>query len=567
MRTEPPGRTTPLALLAALLLGSLLPGAAFAEESWEKPVREAIADQDRELARTSPKQLINRYSGQLSRSDPNDVVTLYLLARAYGKAKDAQNAIVTYGDVLRIEPRLWYAWRDRAALRWEQKDAAGAEADLRQAVALKADFATALQDLATILMAPKRPAPEKGFEEAARLLARVLDVEPGNEKARFQLVNAYLALRRADDGLRELQPMLAREPNHPGLRLKRAELLAVKGRPEESFAEYKRLAVENPAAPEPLRGWLRTAQEARTFPADEGIWVLERLARLARDEERKAILAQVERIRREQAAPRPPEPTGPPTPEQLAALLRSPDEKTRRDVLSWLLARETAGYEFRGPLTAALVERAVRDEPSPTVRALALTVLGKTREELLAPVLRWALYDADADVRAKAADVLAELRSPASIPALLPSALGDPGLKDPAARDLVAVAAQAAIYWIAKVTPPPSDETPAARLVAFRAWWGDVGTRPVKLLAIDKVLAAPDTAPWFLLRPFVEDEDPAVWTRSWYAFKRVAAKATGNSPLEVWLRELPPNDATTLLPEKRAAYVTGMLAWWARRPS
>jgi cytochrome c-type biogenesis protein CcmH/NrfG len=573
-RARPRVQSVLAGALAGLALAVASPREVRAEEPWERPVREAVADQDRELARTSPKALVNRYSGRLVR-EPNDLPTLYLLARAYGKAKDPQNAIVTYGDVLKLEPRLWYAWRDRAALRWEQKDAAGAEADLRQAIALKPDFATALQDLATILLAQPGA---KGAEEATRLLDRVLNLEPGNEKARFQLVSAYLVLNRPDDGLRELQPMLSREPNHPGLRLKRAELLGAKGRFEEAFEEFKRLAAEKPGAQEPLRGWLATAKQAKTFQADEALWVdalwvLERLARLVSEAERKDILTEVARIRKRQAEPRPEAPAGPPKPEQLAAALRSGDARVRRDVLVWLLSRDV-GYEFEAPLKAALVERALRpgDEPEPANRSLALGVLGRTAQPGIAPIVRLALYDPDAVVRAKAADVLGELGAPASLAVLYDSAVGDPAIPDAALREMVAIAAQTAVYRIAQVPAPPSEETFAARVEAFRAWWKSPAARPKKLAAIEDVLKVEENeiaekAPWYVFRPFLEDEDPYVWTRTYYAFKNVASRATGESPLAAWLRALPAHDEKTLVPENRAAYLREMLAWWARKPA
>jgi tetratricopeptide (TPR) repeat protein len=552
------------AFLLLLVVGA--PRPAFAEEPWEKAIREAVVEQDKELARMSPKALINRYAGRLQR-EPNDLPTLYVLARAYGKAKSHDDAITTYGEVLKLEPRLWYAWRDRGALRWEKKDVAGAEADLRQAIAVKPEFPIALQDLATILLHQQAGSGGKGGEEAARLLNKVLELEPGNEKARFQLVNVYLALKRPDDGLRELQVLLSREPNNAGLRLKRAELLAAKGRYEEAFAEFKRLAVEKPSAQEPLWGWLRTAQQAGSSPEEEALWVLERLARLVSESDRKKLLEQVASIRKRQSQPRPDEPAGPPKPEQIAAAVRSSDEKVRREVLAWLVTRPV-GYQWPPVLTQALIERAVRgDEPVPQNRALALDILGRTGVVGLAPLLRWGLYDADPLVRAKAADVLGDLGAPASLGALYDSAVGDPGIKDAAAREVVAVAAQAAAYRVAKVPPPLSEESLSARVQAFRAWWRDPATRPKKLEAIENVLKAEESRPWYVLRPFVDDEDPYIWTRTYYAFKKVASHATGSSPLEAWLRALPVHDDKTLLPENRATVVREMLAWWAKKPA
>jgi HEAT repeat protein len=198
---------------------------------------------------------------------------------------------------------------------------------------------------------------------------------------------------------------------------------------------------------------------------------------------------------------------------------------------------------------------------------LALAMLGRTRNAVLAPVVRLALYDVDPDVRAKAADVLGELGSPSSIGVLFDAAVGDPSVRDAGAREMVGVAAQGAIYRIAEVSPPVGEEAFEARVAAFRAWWKDPATRAKKLAAIEDTLKVPDRAPWYLLRPFFEDEDPYVWTRTYYAFKKVASHAAGDSPIEVWLRSLPVHDEKTLVPDRREAFVQDMRAWWAKKPA
>ena len=523
-----------------------------AEAAWERPIRDGIVAQDREIARSGAKSVLRRLESQASREA--DVPTLYLLARAYGKAGDAASALTTYGDVLKQAPDCWFAWRDRGVLRAMGKDLKGAEEDLRRAVQVKPDYADALQPLGVLLVETKR------YDEGVRILQRVLDADPARESARMQIVEAWLEAGRPDDALREISPLLTRSPRDPGLRHVQGRVLAAKGDTAGALAVYKQLAIEFPDRDGPLRTWLGVAAKSGRLDPDETIWVLERLRRIVpKPEEKQAITEQIESIRRQMSAGQS-TPAGPPTPAALAAQVRDPDVARRRLALLYLLQAAKETLTLKGDLLLALVERLdpVR-EPAAGNRALALAVFERYASAEIAPVVRGSLRDPDGDVRCKAADVLRKADTPFATAALARHATG----QDAA----LATSARLAIYGIARVAPPYAEDTPEAQAVAFRIWWAGPDGRAAKTKAIAAVATAADLAPDELIFQFVIDEDPEVRAAAYRGLKALVPGAVGGSPRAAWMRTLPEVDEAGLRPDRRDAFLETMITWWEKRPS
>ena len=356
----------PLALALVTGLAALLgssPAVLADGPAWERPMRQGIADQDAEIARTSAKAVASRLESQSSRNR-NDLVVLYLLARAYGKDERRADAITAYGEALAIEPGCWFAWRDRGVLRWLAGDPRAAEQDLRQAATLSPRLIEALQPLGALLIEQKR------YAEGIVILTRALDVDPGLDSARLQIAEAFAAMGHPDRALLTVAQLLAKAPNDPTLRFARAKYLVARSEFGEAQKIFRQLAQENPNNARPLHGWIDAAMKAKTLDADEGVWVLERLRRLARTrEEQERITKQIDELRRQAAAAAaPPAPrTGPPGPEDLARALRAPEAKVREAVIFYILTETTPTFTITGDLTQALIEQlAVRqgDEPA-----------------------------------------------------------------------------------------------------------------------------------------------------------------------------------------------------------
>ncbi|MCC7140428.1 MAG: tetratricopeptide repeat protein [Planctomycetes bacterium] len=553
---RPRGARLALVLAATVLALGAVRSASAADAPgappWARAITDGVADQDREIAQRGAKAVMTRWANKAQRA--SDLVTLYLLARAYGKAGDAASALSTYTDVLRAEPRCWFAWRDRGVLRLLGKDRTGGESDLRQAVSLQPAYVDALQPLGDLLVDDKR------FEEGVRVLRAALDAEPGNDRVRLQLVAAYAEWGRPREAIATLDPLISRAPRDPGLRLLRARLVSETGDLAGAMAAMRQLATEAPDRQEPLRAWLGVAQKAGDVAPDDLLWVLERLRRLLTGDERKRLDVEIDKIRRQVASGGAAAPPAKPTPELIARQMRDADPKARERAMLWLVLAAKEDFVVGGDLLVALVERLDdRREPVATNRALALAVFERWSDPRLAPVVRTSLRDADGRVRCRAADALGSMGNLLAVPVLSVHAVG---------TDVeLATAARLAVYALAKTVAPEAEPTPEAQVVAFQTWWAGALARDVKLRAVDAVMGSADIAPYDVLYPLALDDDPAVWTVAYRALGKLAAQAAGaTAPRAVWMRALPVVPDADLVAEKRDAYRTTLSSWWGKRP-
>ena len=571
-----------LAVAAVWLTGGLAPAVAGPNEEppWARAIRDGIVEQDRELARSTPQAVLLRYESRVGR-DP-DVTTLYLLARAYGKKPDVPSALTTYAEVIKAEAGCWFAWRDRGVLKALQRDgkgqivdAAGAEADLRRAVSLKPDYVDALQPLALLYLDAKR------WDDAIALLQRVLDADPARESARVQIIAAQRAAKRPDDALRTLQPLLSKSPSDASYRYLQGMILQDKREWKSAQAIFKQLILDNPTAEAPLRAWVGVAESSKEMDRDEGVWVLERLLRLVKSEdERKRLSAAIQRLR---AAPAPgttapTSPTGPPTPQQLATVLRGSDPAGRTAVLRLLAEHPKYFKEVGRDLVLALIERLDdRREPDPMNRYRAVAIfghlpvdeggasIGRQYGALLRDLLR---EKESPEVRAKTADVLAEIGALSEVPALEIHARG----KDAS----VAAASRAAIYQLAKAVRPNTDETPEAQAAAFKEWWASPERVAFKITIVQEILASAQLTPEAMLLPlFFHETDPRVWGQAYRALHVISsdiAKAFEKAPPSPgkargdWMRAFPSIPDADLSTERRAAAIEAVVSWYEKKP-
>ena len=542
-----------------LLVATAPRAAAAGDEPWVRPLKAASEAQDAEIARSSAKSVASRLESQTSRNR-NDFRLLYLLARAYGKDGRYADAITTYGESLAIESGCWLAWRDRGVLRWISKppDLPGAEKDLRQAITLNPDYLAALQELGSLLIEQKR------WSDGILALNRALGVDPKLDSARFQVAEAFLEMGRPNEALQTADQLLGRSPNDPRVLHLRGRILVAKGDHVAAQAIFKRLAQTNPDNRVPLVAWLEVAVKAKTLDADEGVWVLERLRRLARSkEEAESITKQIDALRpKTPAAAGTGARKGPPSASDLAAALRAPDVRIREHALLYVIDRSTdpatESFTITEELKVAIVEQLGKaDDETVLVRALSLEILSHYGTEDLAGIVLGSLRDPNVLVRRKAADALARLKNPIGIAALNPYATG-PDLE-------FAVSARRAVYLLAKQAPPPANEDQAAEVAAFTAWWTSADARPAKLAAIAAVVGAPVRFPELLVFRFAYlDADAEVAAAGCKALQSLSSLAIGDSAWSQWMRTLPALDPTKVAPAERKA---ALGAWYLKRPS
>jgi hypothetical protein len=174
--------------------------------------------------------------------------------------------------------------------------------------------------------------------------------------------------------------------------------------------------------------WISIVAKEKTLDPDETLDVLTRLRRVAKTpEERKRADDLIDGINRQRAQAAGATQPVKPTPELLARQLEDADPKARTRGLLFLLQAAREDFVIRPPLTQALLKRLDPGyEPDAPNRILALGVFARFASRETAPLVRipiWNASERDGRVRAKAADVLAELGNPLGIAALAPAAL------------------------------------------------------------------------------------------------------------------------------------------------
>jgi tetratricopeptide (TPR) repeat protein len=549
------------ALAAALLVAVAAPALA-AEAPWEKAIRDAIAEQDARIQQTGTKHLITRLEQSAAR-DPS-LLNVYLLSRAYGKAKQHEDALAEYGEVLKIEPRCYFAHRDMGMIHWELAKAttppdatrlARADEAFEQARRLKPDYQDALRPLADVKIQ------RKDLGGAARVLQALLDVAPGDHTARVKLVEVQLAAGRVDDALRGVSVLLAKEPRNPGLRHLQARILVEKGEHARAGEVFRELALENPDARAPVDGYL-IAMSRRAPPAtlDEFLWGLERLLRLARTpEDQRRISGEIQRLRGAEAQKGAPE--GPPDAATQVRLLNDPEEGRRLSILRWLWSPgPPEGSLEVAVLQQGLLRRLVPTyEPVPAHRKWALRLIAKYGGRSLVAPARHSLLDPDPEVRLIAADAIGELGSLAGIAALVPHATGD---------DLsLASAARRTVYRLANAPVPETDDG-AEQVQAFRAWWSAPHVADLRRRVVQAVVETQDLFAEQLLVPFVADEDPSVARAAYLALREVAKVhgRTGVGPRADWMRTFPALEDESFEGASANATRAAVSKWWAGRP-
>jgi tetratricopeptide (TPR) repeat protein len=586
-------------LLGTAVLSALAPvrAALAADPAWVRAIQDGISSQDREISRTSIGAVVTTLENKNSRN-PDDLVTLYLLARAYAKKGAVKDAVQAYGELIQKDPGIWTAWRDRGILSFRRArtdpatgkvvDAAQdaqAISDLQRAIALKPDYVQALQDLAEIHLraVPPRPA------AAIPLLKQALNADPGLDTPRLQLVQALSAGGSHQDALDTLAPLLGKQPHDPRVRMVQGAVLAAMGKIADAQRIFKQLALDNPASPDPLHEWLRVTRKAATFDRDETIWFLEQLRRLTPNAKEKAeitdgIAKLKSAVARPAAAPGA-EPSAPPTSAQLAAALRGPDAKMRRDVLQYLASRSPGRPKVEGDLLRAMFERLDPNrEPEPQNRLLVLTAFedvtssGEAPGRVLAALIRASLRDPDPAVRVRVPDILATLDNRAVIPALVPYAKQ----AEVADAAFLAVSARNAVYALAKAEPPFADATPGAQAKAFSDWWESPDRGALKRAILADVMASTDNAPERMLIRLVIDDDLAVSVAAYRALLQVVDTLPTSPPADVppelraafqdkeareaWLRTVPRFAEADLAGDRRKASLDALLDWRERSP-
>ncbi len=219
---------------------------------------------------TSPELLLEDWA---ARDSPDALLVLEALAQGYIHAYRLGDARQCLDRLLEREPGQVHALVMRGSLRQATGDEPGAEADYRRAAEAQPDHVLARRRLGELLLRTSRA------EEALRQFEHLRPRPGGGAPAvLLGLARCHRELGATDAARRELDELLARQPNHPDALLERGKLA---------------LAAESPAAAE---GWLRRAVAAAPFSAQANFALAQCLHRQGKDEEARRYEAAHDRI-------------------------------------------------------------------------------------------------------------------------------------------------------------------------------------------------------------------------------------------------------------------------------
>lgn len=558
----------PLLLPALLLAGLAGPAHAGAlGEPWEELIEEGVRRQDTKLRDDSLDALVREAQNLADRPATGDarVARLYLLARAHGKrlapgSRDLDEARANYAEVLRLQPRCYFAHRDLAmlALRSTPPDTRTAEAGLQRALAIYPSFVQALRDLAVLCQQQGRLA------DALVHVRRVIDLEPGDLPARGLLAVALLELGRVAEAQREVDALVKAYPAVPRFRDLEARVALKQGDFDRAIALWKVMRKQFPSDTAPLSGlwqaYLAKEKAGQPVPKDELVRVLDGLTLLTRDAEARKKLAEA---RTALLAP-PPDPTKPPDDATLSRALEAPEEKMRAEALKYVAFRNERPSL---PLMRAVMSRlGAAREPAAAVRAAVLLVLAQHGGPGQVPFARLALADSDARVRLATVVALDAMGTQSvaagrAVVLILGRLAADP---DPE----VAAASRATVLRLSGLTleaPPEEGESEEQAAARWTAWWkGPQGT-DLRIRALADYAEVRDHYAEQVLEPYLADPDLFVFKAAYEALAQMSAYLP-DPARRAWAGGIPRFLPDEWRPENRAALEASIANWLRTRP-
>ncbi|MGE0191352.1 MAG: tetratricopeptide repeat protein [Planctomycetota bacterium] len=588
-----------LVLLGAAVFLALLrasPAPAESERSyllglpWERDVVAGVEEQDRDRRRNKQLDALVREWGLRARR-AETVPNLYLLARAYGlrfsdvrdqaeaattesererlariAVGDLGSALSAYADVLRVEPRCYFAHHDIAVLELRRVDRRRRSAfdHLVQALRINEGYVDARRKLVRLYLEGNQQ------QEAVKQLEVLVRQVPDDGVARVQLIGGLVQVGRHAEAESYLQTGLAAQPDHPAYLDLLAQIQIATGRFDEGVATYRALARANPSMGQPFVGILRALEARREKqPAepprfDDYLFALRGLLRLETDPERRAHLeADIRTMEAQRLKPAVAEGAEPTLEQVLQILDSAPDENDRARAIYWVLTRDV-------PPDDATMRRIARHvgpttEPAPGVRAVAVRALAEVGGTSTVPIVRLALSDDDARVRQAALDGLVVIglrdRAPRRALVAVVHLLHD----DPDAD--VAASARLGVLQLAEHRLGLADDADEkAHRAAYRAWLASPEGEEVLARALDGYDVLKDRFADDILGRYLMHESGIVAKAAYDAIGRFVATLPPGDARIRWCQQRPQLDHADFRPEALGATRQRLEAWRSQRP-
>ena len=166
------------------------------------------------------------------RSDANK--KLFDSAAAAAKAKNTDEAIKLFEQVVAADPQDFVAWTELGSLHFQKEKYSDAEKAYDRALALKADFMPALMNQGKLHMARKK------YDAAIPVLEKAIAADPASADAFHYLGESYLQNKQGSKAVGVLNEAIRLAPIEKAeIHLRLAALYNAAGLKDRAVAEYK----------------------------------------------------------------------------------------------------------------------------------------------------------------------------------------------------------------------------------------------------------------------------------------------------------------------------------------
>lgn len=139
--------------------------------------------------------------------DPEDPDVHFNLAMCYVKQSRGDEAEREYLKAVELDPQYVEAHNNLGTLYMARKDYAKANQHLTAALKIMPDYGKALNNMGKCLSS------QNHTEEGVTYFQQAVQVDPENFEARYNLATALMLLKRPEEAIKELNDLLARNPN------------------------------------------------------------------------------------------------------------------------------------------------------------------------------------------------------------------------------------------------------------------------------------------------------------------------------------------------------------------
>ncbi|MGE0132624.1 MAG: tetratricopeptide repeat protein [Blastocatellales bacterium] len=202
----------------------------------------------------------------IAEGDNNDT-TYSLLGVAQMQSGKFDDALLSFGEALKRDPKNVFALRHRAEVLVAKNRLGEASAALRSALAIEPNVQTKLKLAGVYIQA-------RQFSEAIPVYQEVLNADPSNVEARAALAAVMIESGKGGEAVTQLESLIKTDPNRADLRAQLAELY-LPTQPEKALEQYDAASRLEPSQPSHQIGLASALVKLRRF--QEAVTLLQKV--------------------------------------------------------------------------------------------------------------------------------------------------------------------------------------------------------------------------------------------------------------------------------------------------